>query len=525
MIDIVKILFLCADPDDLARIRLGREISEVEKNIRLGKYRDRFQIFTHFAVKEDDIRPALLMHQPHILHFSGHGSPQDGIILEDANGMAQCLSPQRFARIIATLPDNLRIVFLNACYSGQHTGPISNTVDITIGMNDRVLDDSAIDFSTNFYLGLAFNRNIQRCFDLGVSALVDRGIPQEHIPVLLTRNGIDASNFRLLTLDDTPVVEPQPRSTDATVHLDIVVMPSKLSHMQVWRYATDRDRQTFISLEEMENRLSMEQTWAELAVATNQSANLPGNRRETGADVLLLLRDNFIENLHDERTLDHIVKRAAESSSGGNLYICWEQKTTFPVAYPKFQTVVERWFHLVRASGATDVIELPANIKLDRVEDYKILRRFIRNSEIRRARLRRLVSDGDWGLVLRPKALSIKKFIDRFDDEDLLLDEGSNLAVFYDQRPRRGWMELLNESRRLDRGGNWFIATLARGNLKDKDLTELWLHESKRAGSGSFDGIIEFDGTFEWLYAMLRLKLAVRLARETSPTVAGKALF
>ena len=526
MTDIVKILFLCADPDDLARIRLGEEIREIEKKIGLSKYRDHFRLISHFAVREDDIRPALLMHQPHILHFSGHGSDTDGIVIEDADGSSQFLSPQRLAKIIATIPDNLRIVFLNACYTAYHTPLITESVDFTIGMNDKVLDRSAIDFSANFYLGLGFNRSIQKCFDLGVTSLVDRGIPQEHIPVLLTRNGVSASQIRLLCTDDKPCVDQQPKSTDATVHLDIVVMPQQVAKIQVWQYATDQNTQTFITLDKTKTRLTPAETWQELANYTGQSAaNLSGNRRETAADVFVLLRDNFIENLHDEHTLESIIKKVAENSQGGNLYIGWDHKTAFPVAYPRFQNVIERWFRLILDSGATDLIELPANLKLDRLEDYQVLRRFALKSEIRRGRLRRLVSDQDWRVVLRPKALAVKKFLARFDEEQLVFDEGSNLAVFYDQRPQQGWIELLKDSQRFDRGGNWFIATLARGNLKDKDLAELWLHESKQEGAGSFDGIFEFDGTFEWLYVLLRLKLAVRLAQETSPNVAAKALF
>src|SRR5262245_20065203 len=104
MSNILKILFLCSDPSDLSRMRLGKEISEIEAKIRSSRHRDRFQIITQFAFKEDDIRWALLTHEPDILHFSGHGHPSKGIIVEDASGRSSYLSGERLRRIITDLP-------------------------------------------------------------------------------------------------------------------------------------------------------------------------------------------------------------------------------------------------------------------------------------------------------------------------------------------------------------------------------------------------------------------------------------
>lgn len=535
MSNILKILFLCSDPSDLVRMRLGKEISEIEAKIRSSRYRDRFQIISQFALKEDDIRWALLAHEPDVLHFSGHGHPTQGIIVEDANGKANYLHPERLRKILATLPGNLRIVFLNACYSSYMAEAISQTVEITIGMSDKILDSSAISFSANFYLALGFNKVVKTCFDTGVTALVGSETPQDLIPQLFTRPGVDASQIRLLSISSDqqpPTITSQPKSEGATVQLDLIVLPANAAKAKAWRYATDATDQNgkfFITLDERRDRLPLDETWKQLGLYTGgHAAGLANPSRETAADVFLFLRENLIECLHDEETLENIVNHAVDSTLGGNLYIGWDQKTTFPNLYQKkFYRDIERWFEVILASGAADLIELPANMRLEQPGDYKHLRKLAQRSESRRRRLRKLVTHNDWSVVLRPEALALKKFLTRFVEEDLLWDEERNLAVFYDQKPRQGdgWSTLMEDSRNLERNGNWFISALSRGNTKDRDLEELWLNESQKKSPPNFHGVFEFDGTFQWLYAFLRLKLAVRLTEVTSPSVAGKVLI
>jgi len=76
-------LFLLANPTDITRIRIDEEVREVDKKIQLGSKRDRLQLLSQLAVRPSDLAQALLRHTPHILHFSGHGSATEGIVLED----------------------------------------------------------------------------------------------------------------------------------------------------------------------------------------------------------------------------------------------------------------------------------------------------------------------------------------------------------------------------------------------------------------------------------------------------------
>jgi hypothetical protein len=143
----------------------------------------------------------LLRHKPHILHFSGHGSPTEGIVLEDNSGHTKLVSTDALAALFRTIKDNLRIVVLNACYSSLQAQGISQIVDFTIGMNKAIGDRSAIVFSAAFYQGLAYGRSVQESFDLGVNAIMLEGISESDIPVLLTKQDAEAAQTYLVRLD------------------------------------------------------------------------------------------------------------------------------------------------------------------------------------------------------------------------------------------------------------------------------------------------------------------------------------
>jgi CHAT domain len=205
MTDQVKILFLSANPKNITHIRLDEEVREVDQKIQMGECRDQLALLPHLAVRPSDLQQTLLRHKPHILHFSGHGSPTEGIVLEDNDGRTKLVKTEKLAALFRVIKDNLRIVVLNACYSSLQAEGISQVVDFTIGMNKAIGDRSAILFSAAFYQGLAFGRSVQESFDLGVSAIGLEGISESDIPVLLTKQGADAAQTQLVlpTADKT----------------------------------------------------------------------------------------------------------------------------------------------------------------------------------------------------------------------------------------------------------------------------------------------------------------------------------
>ena len=74
-----KILILSANPINTGRLRLDQEVREIQNGLERAKSREKFEIITKWAVRPDDLRRALLDHEPEIVHFSGHGGGNQGL--------------------------------------------------------------------------------------------------------------------------------------------------------------------------------------------------------------------------------------------------------------------------------------------------------------------------------------------------------------------------------------------------------------------------------------------------------------
>jgi hypothetical protein len=68
-----KILILSANPNDTNRLRLDEEVQKIQAGLERGKRWNQFEIISKLAVCSEDLRRALLYHEPQIVHFSGHG--------------------------------------------------------------------------------------------------------------------------------------------------------------------------------------------------------------------------------------------------------------------------------------------------------------------------------------------------------------------------------------------------------------------------------------------------------------------
>ena len=183
----IKILFLAANPAATKPLQLDEEIREITAKIRASEYRDSLELISWWAVRPDDLLQTLLEHKPHIVHFSGHGSPTSEIILQDQNGRPQSVSKEALVHLFRTLKDNLRLVLFNACSTRPQAEAIAQTIDCTVGMNQPIGDDAAIVFAASFYRAIGFGRTVQEAFDLAKVALLLEGIPEHKTPETYVR--------------------------------------------------------------------------------------------------------------------------------------------------------------------------------------------------------------------------------------------------------------------------------------------------------------------------------------------------
>ena len=181
-----KILILAANPRDTEKLRLDEEVREIQEGLKLSKGRDQFEIISRWAVRTEDLRRALLEHEPHIVHFSGHGTGKQGLVLENEIGNVQLVSARALAGLFKLFP-SIECVLLNACYSERQAEAIAQHVNYVIGMSQAIGDKAGINFAIGFYDGLGYGRSFGEAFEFGQSAIDLEGISEHLIPVLKKR--------------------------------------------------------------------------------------------------------------------------------------------------------------------------------------------------------------------------------------------------------------------------------------------------------------------------------------------------
>ncbi|ERT05991.1 CHAT domain protein [Lyngbya aestuarii BL J] len=146
-----KILLLSANPRDTIRLRVDQELREIEEVLQNSINRDRFQLIPKTAVRTRDLQQIMLHNQPHIVHFSGHGQGNQGLVFEDIQGITKIVSTKALADLFGLFVSSVECVVLNACYSVEQARAIADHVDYVVGMKQELGDQAAIAYSQGFY--------------------------------------------------------------------------------------------------------------------------------------------------------------------------------------------------------------------------------------------------------------------------------------------------------------------------------------------------------------------------------------
>src|SRR5262245_35272845 len=90
--DKVKLLFVSANPPGTTPLNLDEEVRQITIKIRASEHRDSIEFVTGWAARPDDLLQHLNQHKPYVVHFSGHGSATEEIILLDKDGSPKPVS-------------------------------------------------------------------------------------------------------------------------------------------------------------------------------------------------------------------------------------------------------------------------------------------------------------------------------------------------------------------------------------------------------------------------------------------------
>ncbi len=92
-----KILILSANPKGTSKLRIDEEMREIKEGLRRSKQRSQFAIETAEALRYRDLRRVILDHEPQVVHFSGHGEGEEGLVFENETGQVQLVKAEALA--------------------------------------------------------------------------------------------------------------------------------------------------------------------------------------------------------------------------------------------------------------------------------------------------------------------------------------------------------------------------------------------------------------------------------------------
>ncbi|MFH7241729.1 MAG: SH3 domain-containing protein [Spirulina sp.] len=166
----MKILFLAANPQGTNQLQLDQEAKKIEDGLERSKLREQFTLVTKWAVDAESLRRAMLKEQPDIVHFSGHGAGEAGLVLFGRDDHPKPATADALSGLFEIFND-VKCVLLNACFAEVQAKAIVQHIDYVIGMKRAVRDSAAIAFATGFYDGLGYGLDIEDAFKLGCNAI------------------------------------------------------------------------------------------------------------------------------------------------------------------------------------------------------------------------------------------------------------------------------------------------------------------------------------------------------------------
>jgi hypothetical protein len=187
----IKILFLAANPSKATRFSVDQELRQIRKKLEQGSKTDSFELLINVPTRAKDLRRVLLSYKPHIVHFSGHGSGDQKIILEDTQGQGIATDTKNLVEAFRPLKNDVRVILLNACMTHSQATALGKVIDYTIGIEGLVGDKAAVTFAGAFYQALGFGMPVKDAFASAQAGLLQHGVPESRGFKFLVREGVD----------------------------------------------------------------------------------------------------------------------------------------------------------------------------------------------------------------------------------------------------------------------------------------------------------------------------------------------
>jgi hypothetical protein len=194
----VTVLLFASEPRGQPPVSLDAEIREITAKINEARFGELIDLQPWLAAHAFDVIPSLNQYRPHMVQFSGHGTPE-GVLMMGPRNRSEPLAADRLMQMLKWTSDELRIAFFNICDSEAHARAAAEIFEASIGMRGQIKDMAARRFAAALYSGLAFGHSFQNSFQQACAAIGH--LPDSAAPQLFFRDGIDPHKVVLVRPD------------------------------------------------------------------------------------------------------------------------------------------------------------------------------------------------------------------------------------------------------------------------------------------------------------------------------------
>lgn len=300
------ILFLVANPKDTGRLRLDQELRDIAEGLQRAQKREQFNLEQRLAVRPHDIQRAMLDISPQIIHFSGHGAGEQGLIFEDETGNAKLVDGAALAGLFELFADQIQCVVLNGCYSDVQAKAIAEHIPYVIGMNQAIGDKAAIAFAVGFYDALGAGRPIEFAYKLGCNAIRMEGIAENLTPVLLKQSTTGDAIVQPQPDVPSPPIAPAPTASSANEPIEVFI---SYSHRD-----DDLRQELDIHLANLKRQKKIA-AWHDRAIEAGEEWEAQIKRNLESAQIILLLISPLF--MASDYCYDIEMQRAIERHNAG----------------------------------------------------------------------------------------------------------------------------------------------------------------------------------------------------------------
>jgi hypothetical protein len=230
-----KVLFIAANPTNLAEVDWSTEYKAVDKILKRRGFENRYEVKLVPKAKADDINE-YVNGEIWLIHFCGHGKP-DKIILEKGSQSSLAVRPNSLLSYIEEV-EGLQCVLLNSCNSDGLAEKIQDIVDYSIGFEGSIENDDALEFVRHFYESFTKFETIPMAFRAVYKQLALEN-NDKYTVVFKCRNSVIMNAVKTGTMPNSMLVDkmlPQKERLEleiAQIGEDITRLKSKIKKKEV----------------------------------------------------------------------------------------------------------------------------------------------------------------------------------------------------------------------------------------------------------------------------------------------------